>query len=95
MGVNFRQGVSDGVYRDFVDGVRDVFIVQNNEYFVKKLRGKKYMVLLDEGVPGLPPMRFQIVSVVEGYGGAQEDVYGQYLTGSYLEIKLKKRGKTK
>ena len=95
MGVNFRQGVSDDVYRDFVDGVRDVFIVQSNDYFVQKLRGKKYMILVDESNPGSSPARFQILSVEEGYGGAQEDVYGQYLTGSYLEIKLKKRDKTK
>ncbi len=95
MGVNFRLGVSDVVFRDFVDGVRDVFVVQSNDYFVGKLRGKKYLVLVNDGVPGESPVRFQILSVEEGYGGAQEDVYGQYLTGSYLEIRLKKRQKTR
>jgi hypothetical protein len=95
MGVNLRQGVSDSVYNDFVDGVRDVFIVQSNDYFAKKLRDKKYLILVNEGSPGKSEARFQIMGIEEGHGGAQEDVYGQYVTGSYLEIKLRKREKTK
>ena len=94
MGVNLRQGVSDSVYSDFVNGVRDVFIVQNNDYFARKLKGKKYLILVNEGLAGKPEARFQIMGIEEGHGGAQEDVYGQYVTGAYLEIKLRKREKT-
>ena len=94
MGVNLRQGVSDSVYSDFVNGARDVFIVQSNDYFARKLKGKKYLILVNEGLAGKPEARFQIMGIEEGHGGAQEDVYGQFVTGSYLEIKLKKRVKT-
>jgi hypothetical protein len=94
MGFSLRQGVSDDIFRDFVDGVRDIFVVQSNDYYERKLRGKKYLILVNEGDIGGFEVRFLIKSIVEGYGGIHEDVYGQYLTGPHLKIKLKKREKT-
>jgi hypothetical protein len=95
MGVNLRQEVSDAVYRDFVDGVRSVFVVQSNEYYVRKLRGKKYFRLVNAELPEKTVVRFRIESVEKGHGGAQEDVYGHYITGPHLKITLLKRQKTK
>jgi hypothetical protein len=95
MGVNLHQEVSDDVYNDFVDGLRSVFVVQSNEYYVRKLRGKKYLYLVNQEFPEKPDVRFRIESVEEGHGGAQEDIYGHYITGLYLKIKLLKRQKTK
>jgi hypothetical protein len=95
MGVNLSQAVSDAVYCDFVDGLRSVFVVQSNEYYIRKLRGKKYLRLVNEEIPEKPIVRFRIESVEEGYGGAQEDIYGQNVTGPHLKIMLLKRQKTK
>ena len=95
MGVNLRQGVSDSVYSDFVGGVRDVFFVQNNDYFKRRLKGKKYLLLVNDECPEKPEVRFRIESIEEGYGGTQEDVYGRHITGSHIEIKLLKRQKKK
>jgi hypothetical protein len=95
MSVSLRQGVSDGVYHDFVDGVRYVFIVQSNDYYAGKLRGKKYIFLVNEEHPEKHEVRFRIEVIDEEHGGAHEDIYGQYLTGPHLKITLKKRQKTK
>ena len=95
MGINLRQEVSDAVYCDFVDGLRSVFIVQSNKYYVRKLQGKKYIRLVNEELPKKHEARFRIESVEEGHGGAQEDIYGHYITGPHLKITLLKRQKTK
>lgn len=94
MGVNLRQGVSDSVYSDFVDGKRDELILQDNDYYARKLKGIKYLWLVNEELPEKPEIRYRIEDIIKGHGGAQEDIYGQFLTGSYLSIKLKKRQKT-
>jgi hypothetical protein len=95
MGVNIRQEVSDATYCDFVDGVRSVFVVQSNEYYVHKLRGKKYFLLVNEERPEKPVVRFRIESVEKGHGEAQEDIYGHYITGQHIKITLLKRQKPK
>jgi hypothetical protein len=95
MAINLRQEVSDAVYCDFVDGLRSVFVVQRNEYYVRKLRGKKYLWLENEEFPEKPDVRFRIESVEEGHGKAQEDIYGHYITGLHFKITLLKRQKTK
>ena len=94
MGVNLRQGVSDSVYTVFVEGVRDQLIIQDNDYYERKLKGKKYIWLVNEEIPEKPEIRYKIEDIKQGHGGAQEDIYGQFITGSYLSIKLKKREKT-
>jgi hypothetical protein len=94
MGVNLRQGVSDSVYTEFVEGMRDQLIIQDNDYYEQKLKGKKYIWLVNEEIPEKPEIRYKIEEIKKGHGGAQEDIYGQFLTGSYLNIKLKKREKT-
>ena len=93
MGVNLRQGVSDTVYTEFNEERRDVFIVQSNDYYARKLKGVKYIWLVNEEYPEKPETRYRIESIEEGHGETQEDVYGQFLTGSHLKIKLKKRDK--
>jgi hypothetical protein len=95
MGVNFRQKVSDAIYCDFVDGLRTVFVVQSNEYYVHKLRGKKYFWLVNEELPDKPVVRYRIESMEKGYGGVQEDIYGYHITGPHIKIKLLKRQKPK
>ncbi len=94
MGVNLRQGVSDSVYTEFLDGKRDQLILQDNDYYSRKLKGKKYIWLVNEELPEKPEIRYKIEEIKQGHGGAQEDIYGQFLTGAYLSIKLKKREKT-
>ncbi|MCW4048160.1 MAG: hypothetical protein NWE89_00335 [Candidatus Bathyarchaeota archaeon] len=69
--------------------------MQSNEYHAKRLRDKKYLILVNEELPEKPEMRFRIESVKEGHGGAQEDIYGQYVSGPHLRIELRKRQKTK
>jgi len=70
MGVNLRLGVSDEVYSEFVNSTRDVFVVQNNDYFMRKLAGKKYLFLVNEELPK-PEVRFRIESIDEGHGSVQ------------------------
>ena len=94
MGKNLRQGVSDGVYTDFAEGKRDQLILQDNDYYAHKLKGIKYIWLVNEELPEKQEIRYKIEDITKGHGGAQEDIYGQYLTGSYLCIRLKKRKKT-
>lgn len=93
MGVNLRLGVSDEVYSLFVDGLRDEFIVQNNDYFVRRLKDKKYLFLVNDELEK-PEVRFKIESIVDDVGGAKEDVYGTFIPGSFLRLKLLKRVKT-
>ena len=95
MGVNLRQGVSDSVYTDFVEGHRDHLILQDNDYYARKLKGMKYIWLVNEEIPEKTEIRYKIEDINKGKGGAQEDIYGQFLTGEYLSIKLVKRDKTK
>ncbi len=94
MGVNLRQGVSDDIYSVFKSGERDTLIVQDNDYYQRKLSGVKYIWLVNEEYPEKKETRYKIMDIQQGYGGAQEDIYGQNLTASYLSIKLKKREKT-
>jgi hypothetical protein len=94
MGVNLRQGVPEDVYSEFVDRIRDELILQDNDYYARKLKGIKYLWLVNEQDSERPETRYRIEDIQRGYGGAQEDIYGQYLTGSYLRVKLKKRKKT-
>lgn len=71
MGLNFRQKVSDTIYFDFVDGLRSVFVMQSNEYYVHKLRGKKYFWVVNEELPDKLEARFMIESVEKGYVGSK------------------------
>lgn len=95
MGVNLRQKVSDAVYSDFVDGLRSVFVVQSNGYYIRKLRNKKYFWLVNEELPEKTEVRFRIESVEKGNGRVQEDIYGHYIIGPHLKIMLLMRQKIK
>jgi len=94
MGVNLRQGVSDEVYMEFVNGDRVVLLLQSNEYYSGKLRGKKYLWLQNEEFSEKPDVRFLIELIEVGHGGVFEDIYGQHITGPHLRVKLRKRDKT-
>jgi len=94
MGINLRQGVSDIVYTDFLEGARDELILQDNDYYAHKLKGIKYIWLVNDELREKTEIRYKIENITKRHGGAQEDIYGQFLTGSYLSIKLKKRDKT-
>ena len=95
MGVNLRQGVSDAVYMDFANGDRVVLILQRNEHYTNKLKGKKYLWLQNEEFPEKPDARFLIESMEVGHGGVFEDIYGQHITGPHLRVTLKIRDKTR
>lgn len=94
MGINLRQRVSNMVYNEFNKGSREELVVQDNDYFSHRLNGVKYIWLVNDEVPEKPEIRYKIEYITKEYGRAQEDIYGQFLTDSYLKIKLKKREKT-
>ena len=93
MGVNLRQMVSDAVYTEFVNEKRVVLILQNNDYYAGKLKGKKYLWLQNDEFPEKPDVRFRIESVEVGHGGVLEDIYRQHITGPHLRVTLKIREK--
>lgn len=94
MGINLRQRVSNSVYNEFNNGSRDELIIQDNDYFSHKLHGVKYIWLVNDEIPDKQDIRYKIVDITKEHGRAQEDIYGHFLTDSYLKIKLKKRQKT-
>ena len=94
MGVNLRQGVSDTVYMEFVNGDRVVLFLQSNEYYTRKLKGKKYLWLQNEEFPEKPDVRFLMESVEVGHGGVFEDINGQHIKGPHLSVALRRRDKT-
>ena len=69
-------------------------ILQDNEFYAGKFKDIKYIWLVNDEVQEEPETRFRIEKISKEHGGAQEDIYGQFLTGSYLRIRLKKRDKT-
>ena len=95
MSINLLQGVSDAVYSDFVERKRFILFIQRNEYYMSRLKSKKYLWLQNEEVPEKPDIRFMIESVEEGYGGVYEDIYGQYIAEPHIKVTLRKRDKTR
>ena len=94
-GANAHQKVSDRVYTDLMNKTKTDLLVQRSDYYINKLRGKKYLIIENDEKPDKPDARFLIQSVKEESGPVREDIYGQNVGGPYLRIQLKPRQKTK
>ncbi len=94
-GANTHQKVSDRVYEDLINKTKTDLLVQVSDYYIKKLKGKKYLIIENDEKPEKPNARFLIQSIVEVSGHVREDIYGQSIGGPYLRISLKLRQKTK
>ena len=93
-GLNANQKVSDLTYTALLSMEKTSIIVQSNDYYASKLKGKKYLVI-ENDEKTMPKKRFRIESVKEGTGSITEDIYGTTITGPHLRIDLKLREKTK
>ena len=94
-GANAHQNVSDQVYEAFLNKTKTEFLVQRSDYYINKLKGKKYLIIENDEKPEKPKLRFLIQSVNEETGSIFEDIYGQTVNGLYLRIVLKLRQKTR
>ena len=94
-GANAHQKVSDQTYMDLLNKTKTELLVQLSDYYINKLRGKKYLIIENDENPDKPRARFLIQSIKEESGPVREDIYGQSIGGPYLRIQLKPRQKTK
>ena len=94
-GQNAHQKVSDKTYMELLNKEKSSLIVQKNDYYLNKLKGKKYLVIENDEQPEKPKKRYRIESVTEGTGEAIEDIYGTSINGAHLKIVLKLREKTR
>ena len=94
-GANAHQKVSDKTYMDLLNKTKTELLVQLSDYYINKLRGKKYLIIENDENPDKPSARFLIQSVNEETGSIMEDIYGQTVNGLHLRISLKLREKTK
>ena len=95
VGVNAHQNVSDQVYEAFLNKTKTELLVQRGDYYINKLKGKRYLIIENDENPEKTKLRFLIQSVNEKTGSICEDIYGQTVNGSYLRIELKLRQKTR
>ena len=95
VGVNAHQNVSDQVYEAFLNKTKTVLLVQRGDYYINKLKGKRYLIIENDENPEKTKLRFLIQSVNEKTGSICEDIYGQTVNGPYLRIELKLRQKTR
>ncbi len=93
-GLNAHQKVSDKTYTMLLSKEKTSITVQKNDYYRKKLQGKKYLVI-ENDEKDMPKKRYRIESIKEGTGSTIEDIYGTTITGSHLKVGLKLREKTK
>lgn len=93
-GQNAHQKVSDKTYTMLLNKEKTGIRVQKNEYYLNKLRGKKYLII-ENDEKDLPKKRYRIESIKEGTGSITEDIYGTTITSPHLNISLKLREKTK
>ncbi len=94
-GVNAHQNVSDQVYEVLLNQTKTEFLVQRSDYYINKLKGKKYFIIGNDEKPEKPRASFLIQSINEETGSIREDIYGQAVKGLYLRIELKLRQKTR
>ena len=94
-GANANQKVSDQTYMDLLNKTKTELLVQLSDYYINKLKGKKYLIIENDENPDKPSARFLIQSVNEETGSIREDIYGQTVNGLHLRIGLKLREKTK
>ena len=93
-GANAHQKVSDQTYMNLLNKTKTELLVQLSNYYINKLRGKKYLIIENDENPDKPSARFLIQSVNEETGSIREDIYGQTVNGLHLRIGLKLREKT-
>ncbi len=93
-GANAHQHVSDQVYEALLNKTKAELLVQRSDYYINKLKGKKYLVIENDEQPEKPRARFLIQSINEETGSIREDIYGQTVNGLYLRIVLMLRQKT-
>ncbi len=93
-GLNANQKVSNQTYTALLSKEKTSLIVQSNDYYRRKLKGKKYLII-ENDEKTRSKKRFRIESVREGTGSITEDIYGTTLTGPHLKIAVKLREKTK
>ena len=92
---NAHQRVSDQVYEVLLNKTKTELLVQRSDYYLNKLKGKKYLLIENDEKPEKPKARFLIQSINEETGSIREDIYGQTVNGLYLRIELKLRQKTR
>ena len=95
VGANAHQTVSDHVYEALLNTTKTELLVQRSDFYINKLKGKKYLVIENDERPEKPRARFLIKSINEETGSIREDIYGQTVNGLYLRIELKLRQKTR
>ena len=93
-GLNANQKVSDKTYTELLSKEKTSIIVQKNDYYRRKLNGKKYLVI-ENDEKDMPKKRYRIMSIKEGTGPTIEDIYGTTITGPHIKVSLKLREKTK
>ena len=94
-GANAHQNVSDRVYEALLNNTKTELLVQRSDYYINKLKSKKYLIVENDEKPEKPRARFLIRSINEETGSIREDIYGQTVNGLYLRIVLKLRQKTR
>jgi|GEM_PF-2148456 hypothetical protein len=93
-GLNAHQKVADKTYTALLSKEKTNIIVQKNDYYRKKLQGKKYLII-ENDEKDMPKKRYRIESIKEGTGPTIEDIYGTTITGPHIKVNLKLREKTK
>ena len=71
-GANAHQKVSDHVYEDLLNKTKTELLVQVSDYYTKKLKGKKYLIIENDENPKKPNARFLIQSITEVSGHVVE-----------------------
>jgi hypothetical protein len=94
-GANAHQNVSDQVYEALLNKTKTELLVQRSDYYINKLKGKKYLIIENDEKPEKPKARFLIQSINEKTGSIREDIYGLAVKRLYLMIELKLRQKTR
>ena len=93
-GLNAHQKVSDQTYTALLSKEKTSITVQKNDYYCKKLQGKKYLIV-ENDEKDAPKKRYRIESIKEGTGSTIEDIYGTSIIGPHIKVSLKLRDKTK
>lgn len=93
-GLNAHQKVSDQTYTALLSKEKTSITVQKNDYYLKKLQGKKYLII-ENDEKDMPKKRYRVESITEGTGPTIEDIYGTTITGPHIKVSLKLREKTK
>jgi hypothetical protein len=94
-GQNAHQKVSGIIYMALLNKKKTSLTIQKTNYYLNKLKGKKYLIIENDENPNSPKKRYRIESISEGSGQTVEDIYGTVISGEYLVLNLKLRKKTK